>query len=41
MAYRGYSDSDGIPDEIGIKRDMDTIVNFLMNPPKEMSSLIN
>ena len=30
VAYRGYSDSDGVPSEQGIKIDAETIVNYAL-----------
>ena len=33
MAYRGYSESDGTPNEAGLKKDADAIIEFLKKPP--------
>ena len=32
MAYRGFSESDGSPDEAGLKLDAEAILSFLENP---------
>lgn len=33
VAYRGYSESDDIsPNEVGLKKDADALVEFLKNP---------
>lgn len=32
IAYRGYSESDGVASEAGIKKDADAIIQFLKDP---------
>lgn len=43
MAYRGYTDSEGVANENGLKKDADAIMNFIANPTvnKQISEKIN
>ena len=41
IAYRGYSESDGYPEEHAMKNDTEGIVNFLKNPPADIAKLID
>ena len=43
MAYRGYSESEGVAHEAGLKKDADAIMNFIADPSvdKEISAKLN
>lgn len=43
MAYRGYSESEGVAHEAGLKKDADAIMNFIADPSSspEISAKIN
>jgi len=41
IAYRGFSESEGSPNEIGIKKDVDAIVEFLRKPNQGVENLMN
>lgn len=41
IAYRGFSESEGSPNEIGIKKDVDAIVKFLRNPNQGAENIMN
>jgi len=41
IAYRGFSESEGSPNEIGLKLDADAIVEFLRKPNQGVENIMN